>query len=100
MLFRSQLWINAESARQMGIGDGTWVKVSSDYGEGSIRAFATDLIHPEAVFMLHGYGHQAQLARRSFEKGVNDSLLMANVSDMIGGSPALHETFVRVDPVS
>ena len=96
----NQLWINAESARQMGIGDGTWVKVSSDYGEGSIRAFATDLIHPEAVFMLHGYGHQAQLARRSFEKGVNDSLLMANVSDMIGGSPALHETFVRVDPVS
>jgi thiosulfate reductase/polysulfide reductase chain A len=96
----NRLWINAERAGRMGIGDGTWVKVSSDYGEGSIRAFATELIHPEAVFMLHGYGHQAQSARRSFEKGVNDSLLMANISDTIGGSPALHETFVRVDPVS
>ena len=96
----NRLWINAESAGRMGIADGSWVKVSSDSGEGSIRAFATDLIHPEAVFMLHGFGHQAQSARRSFEKGVNDSLLMANVSDMIGGSPALHDTFVRVDPVS
>ena len=96
----NRLWINAESARRMGIGDGTWVKISSDYGEGSIRAFATDLIHPEAVFMLHGFGHQAKSAKRSFEKGVNDSLLMANVSDMVGGSPALHDTFVRVDPVS
>ena len=96
----NQLWINAECAKRMGIRDGARVKVSSENGEGIIRAFATDLIHPEAVFMLHGYGHQVQSARRSFEKGINDSLLMANVSDMIGGSPALHETFVRVDPVS
>lgn len=96
----NQLWINAKCAERMGIRDGARVKVSSENGEGSIRAFATDLIHPEAVFMLHGYGHQVQSARRSFEKGTNDSLLMANVSDMIGGSPALHETFVRVDPVS
>ena len=96
----NRLWINAESAGRMGIGDGARVKVSSDYGEGTMKAYATDLIHPEAVFMLHGYGHQAQSARRSFEKGVNDSLLMNNISDMIGGSPALHDTFVRVDPVS
>ena len=59
----------------------------------------TDLIHPEAVFMLHGYGHESQLASRSFNKGVSDSVLMENISDMIGGSPAFHDTFVNVEPL-
>ncbi len=96
----NRLWINAARAEEMGVRDGAWVRVSSEQGEGRIRAFVTDLIHPETVFMLHGYGHEAQSASRSFQKGVNDSLLMANISDMIGGSPALHDTFVQVEPVS
>ncbi len=96
----NRLWINADRARGMGISDGAWVKVSSGQGEGTIKAFVTELIHPEAVFMLHGYGHQVQSASRSFQKGLNDSLLMANISDKIGGSPALHDTFVQVEPVS
>jgi hypothetical protein len=29
---------------------------------------------------------------------VSDSMLQKNVSDIIGGSPALHETFVTVNP--
>ena len=96
----NRLWINADRARGMGISDGSWVKVSSGQGEGTIKAFATELIHPETVFMLHGYGHQVNSASRSFQKGLNDSLLMANISDKIGGSPALHDTFVQVEPVS
>jgi thiosulfate reductase/polysulfide reductase chain A len=57
----------------------------------------TDLIHPEVVFMLHGFGHEAKLATRSYNKGVSDCLLQENISDEIGGSPALHETFVTVN---
>jgi thiosulfate reductase/polysulfide reductase chain A len=56
----------------------------------------TNLIHPESVFMLHGFGHEADSATRSFNKGLNDAALMQNVSDTIGGSPAMHETFVTV----
>ena len=67
-------------------------------GAGKIKAFVTDLIHPETVFMLHGFGHEAKLATRSYNKGVSDSLLQKNISDNVGGSPALHETFVTVKP--
>jgi thiosulfate reductase/polysulfide reductase chain A len=49
--------------------------------------------------MLHGYGHEAQLASRSFNKGVSDSVLIENLSDMVGGSPAFHDTFVAVKPI-
>jgi len=90
------LWINSKRSERLGIRNGDLIEISSDCGSGEMKAFVTDLIQPEAVFMLHGYGHESQLASRSFRKGVNDALLMENVSDMIGGSPALHHTFVTV----
>ena len=92
------LWINKEKAAELNINNGDMVEVYSGRGSGTIKAMVTDLIHPEAVFMLHGFGHEAKKASRSYNKGVNDSALMENLSDMIGGSPALHDTFVTVKP--
>jgi thiosulfate reductase/polysulfide reductase chain A len=92
------LWINTRKAVEMGIKNNDVVEVASEKGAGKIKAFVTDMIHPETVFMLHGFGHEAKLASRSYNKGMSDSLLQKNVSDTIGGSPALHETFVTVNP--
>jgi thiosulfate reductase/polysulfide reductase chain A len=92
------LWINSAKAAELGVKTGDVVEVASSCGKGTIKAFVTDLIHPETVFMLHGFGHQAKAATRSFNKGVSDSLLQENVMDKVGGSPALHETFVTVNP--
>ncbi|MFZ0132038.1 MAG: molybdopterin-dependent oxidoreductase [Desulfobacterales bacterium] len=92
------LWINSGKAAEMGIKTNDLVRVSSEKGAGTIKAYVTDLIHPETVFMLHGFGHEAKLASRSYNKGLSDSALQKNVSDIVGGSPALHETFVTVNP--
>jgi thiosulfate reductase/polysulfide reductase chain A len=94
------LWINDQKAAALGINDGGWVEVASSISKGRIRAKVTDLIHPEAVFMLHGFGHEAERAARSYKKGLNDSEIQENLSDRIGGSPALHDTFISVSPVS
>jgi len=93
------LWINSEKAEELGINDGDLVEVASKVGKGTIKAYVSDLIHQEAAFMFHGFGHESERATRSYQKGVNDSLLIENISDMIGGSPALHQTFVSVKPV-
>ena len=90
------LWINSQRAASLGIKDGDILDISSTAGSGNIKAHVTDLIHPEAVFMLHGFGHQARTASRSFNKGLADGLIQENVSDMIGGSPALHHTIVNL----
>jgi thiosulfate reductase/polysulfide reductase chain A len=90
------LWINSRAAARLSIQDGQVVEVTSKRGTGRVKAYVTDLIHPEAVFMLHGFGHEAKSATRSFAQGIADSVLQENVSDMVGGSPALHETFVTV----
>jgi len=94
------LWINTRKAAELGIQNKDRVHVASKVGAGEIPAFVTDLIHPEAVFMLHGFGHQAELARRSYNQGLSDALLQENLSDRIGGSPALHDTIVTVQPVN
>jgi thiosulfate reductase/polysulfide reductase chain A len=93
------LWINLERAGTLGVKNGQLVEVSSSAGSARIKAFVTDLIHPEAVFMLHGFGHEARFATRSFNRGASDGVLMENISDRVGGSPALHHTFVSVRPV-
>ncbi|WP_299981727.1 molybdopterin-dependent oxidoreductase [Desulfobacula sp.] len=93
------LWINTAKADELGIKNNAVVEVSSPVGKGQIKAFVTDLIHPEAVFMLHGYGHEAARAKRSFNKGLSDAVLQENVYDKVGGSPAFHETFVTVKPL-
>jgi len=93
------LWIHSKAAGSLDIQDGDQVEISSQRGSGRLRAAVTDLIHPEAVFLLHGFGHEAGRASRCAGKGISDAVLQENVSDEIGGSPAFHSTFVTVKPV-
>jgi thiosulfate reductase/polysulfide reductase chain A len=67
---------------------------------GKIRAKVTDLIHSEAAFMLHGFGKTVPVQTRAYQKGASDALLQENISDKVGGSPALDETLVQVRPLS
>ena len=99
VLPENEIWVNRKAADGLGIHDGDMVTVSSSRGKGRIKAFVTDMIHPETVFMLHGFGHQNPLAVRSYKKGVSDALLQENVTDKVGGSHALNTTFVKIQPV-
>lgn len=92
----NELWINSSAAAKLGISDGAYVEVTSPVAESRIRAKVTDFIHPEAVFMLHGFGKTVPAQTRAYKKGASDALLQENISDKVGGSPALDETFVRV----
>ncbi|MDQ0287123.1 thiosulfate reductase/polysulfide reductase chain A [Desulfofundulus luciae] len=93
------LWINTRQAAKLGIKNGQMVEVISSRGRDTIRAFVTDLIHPEAVFMLHGFGHKVPVQSRCYGKGAMDAMLQENVTDMVGGSPALQHIFVTVRPI-
>ncbi len=98
LMSENVLWINTERAAAKGIKTGDSVEVISKKGSGRIKAYVTDLIHPEAVFMLHGFGHESRMAGRSYNRGLADGLLQENVTDRVGGSPALHHSFVTLNP--
>jgi thiosulfate reductase / polysulfide reductase chain A len=93
------LWINAAAARELGIGNGDQVRVGQNGYSESITAKVTDLIHPEAVFVVHGFGHKLPPESRAFGKGLADNKFMQGGLDLwdpAGGAIAYQEHFVEV----
>ena len=91
--------INTEMAQSLGIGDGDTVEVSTKGYRGRIRAQLSPSIHPDAVFMLHGFGNEIPLKTRSFGKGLRDTKLetgLLETTDPVGGGVAYLECMVRV----
>ncbi|HBD09441.1 MAG TPA: thiosulfate reductase, partial [Syntrophobacteraceae bacterium] len=93
------LWINSKAAAKLGISDGDTVVVTQrDYSETTV-AKVTDLIHPEAVFIIHGFGHRLPVESRAFGKGIADQNFMRgglDKWDRAGGAIAYQEHFVSV----
>ncbi len=96
------LWIHPDRAAALGIADGDEVEVNGGGRySGRLPAKVTRWIHPEAVFMLHGYGATVPLATRALGLGVADQRLQhgkLDDFDPAGGGSALTETVVRVTP--
>ncbi|MCL6622326.1 MAG: molybdopterin-dependent oxidoreductase [Syntrophobacterales bacterium] len=94
----NELWIHPQEAARLGVQDGAYVEVESAVGRGRLKAKVTEFIHPEAVFMLHGFGKTVPAQTRAYQKGASDAVLQENLSDMVGGSPAYEDTFITVRP--
>jgi len=96
---KNVLWIHTDEAKKLGISDGEVVNVTqNDYAE-TIKAKVTDMIHPEAVFVIHGFGHRLEVESIAFGKGLADNKFMAggmDIWDKAGGGIAFQEHFVTV----
>lgn len=95
----NQLWINTAAAEKLGISDGQRVKVSQNGYSETILAKVTDLIHPEAVFVIHGFGHRLPIESLAYGKGLADNKFMRGglrIWDQAGGAIAYQEHFVEV----
>lgn len=93
------LWINTGEAEKLGISDGATVSVSQNGYSEAIKARVTDFIHPEAVFVIHGFGHRLKVESRAFNRGLADNRFMSGgmeIWDPAGGAIAYQEHFVTV----
>jgi thiosulfate reductase/polysulfide reductase chain A len=95
------LWINNAVAEAMGISTGDLVQATSADGghSGTITANVTELIHPDVVFMVHGFGRKVPWQTRGYNKGLGDYRFergLLRVYDPVGGANALLECFVRI----
>ncbi|KUG27944.1 thiosulfate reductase precursor [hydrocarbon metagenome] len=99
----NQVWINTDVAAKLGISDGQYVEVASPNHSGRIKAFVTPFMHPEAVFMVHGFGHTLPVESRARGRGVADNELMPQGIrkwDKGGGAIAMQEHFVEIRTAS
>jgi len=93
------LWINEQAAQKLDIADGEQVLVSQNGYSESIRAKVTRMIHPDAVFVVHGFGHRLPAESRAFGRGLADNKFMRGGMDRwdpAGGAIAFQENFVEV----
>ncbi len=97
------LWINTKSAKSLGISDGGTALVSQNGYSETIRAKVTDFIHPDAVFVVHGFGHTLPVESRAMGRGLADNKFMKGGLDLwdpAGGGIAFQEHFVIVAPAN
>ncbi|MCI0469777.1 MAG: molybdopterin-dependent oxidoreductase, partial [Nitrospirae bacterium] len=93
----NHLYIHTAAAKKLGITEGAMVEVSANGSSQKIKAKVTDLIHPEAVYMLHGFGDSIALRTRSYGKGVKDAALMKGLLKVaVGGNCPVTECVVTV----
>lgn len=103
LLGSNKLWINSGKAAEIGIANGDMVEITNGDAKGTIEAKVTDFIHPEAVFMLHGFGKDIPAQKRAFGKGLADQVFMKGKLtewDPAGGGLNLAESFVTVNPAA
>jgi thiosulfate reductase/polysulfide reductase chain A len=97
----NELWIHTGEAAKLGIADGALVEVRNGSHAGRLKAKVTDGVHPETVFMVHGFGHTLPVESRARGRGVADNELMPRGManwDKGGGGVCMQEHFVTVRP--
>ncbi|MDY6822442.1 MAG: molybdopterin-dependent oxidoreductase [Thermodesulfobacteriota bacterium] len=96
------LWIHTDAAEKLHIENNETVNVSNNGYSEQIKAKVTDFIHPEAVFVIHGFGHKLPVESRAYGKGLADNKFMPGALkkwDPVGGAVAMQENFVKVTKV-
>lgn len=95
----NEVWVNEEVAAQQGLknGDRVWVENEEGTRSGPIPVKATPRIRPDAVYMVHGFGHNAPGLTRAHKKGASDAALQTKYKlDPICGGAGLRVNFVRL----
>ncbi len=99
MVPENEVWLNAQTAAEMGIENGQMVRLENQDGVVStpIKVKATQRIRSDAVFMAHGFGQNAPGLTLANGKGANDNKLITRYKlDPISGGAGMRVNFVRI----
>ncbi len=95
----NQLWINIDVAKEQGwkSGDYVWLENQDGAKSGPVQVKATPRIRKDAVYMVHGFGHDAPGMTRANKKGASDTALQTRYAlDPISGGAGLRVNFVKL----
>jgi anaerobic selenocysteine-containing dehydrogenase len=95
IVWDSWVEIHPKKAAELGIEEGDIVEVSGKNGSIKAQAYLFPGIHPDAISIPLGRGHEA-LGRYAKGYGVNPFQILDAVFDQETGELALHETRVKV----
>lgn len=89
--------LHPTTAAKLGIVQGDVLEVASDQGKLLVKAYLFKGIHPDAIAIPMGQGHEAY-GRYAEGRGVNPLKILSPVTDAKTGELALYGTRVKVTP--
>jgi thiosulfate reductase / polysulfide reductase chain A len=95
----NEVWLNADEAAALGIADGDRVMLENQDGatDGPVKVKATQRIRRDAVFMVHGFGHDSEGLSRANGRGASDTKLQTTYKlDPVCGGAGMRVNFVRI----
>ena len=95
----NELWLNENAAASEGLSDGQeiWLENQDGARSGPIKVKATQRIRSDAVFMPHGFGHNAPGLTKVNGVGASDTELQTRYAlDPISGGAGMRVNFVRI----
>lgn len=98
IVWDSWVEIHPKKAAELGIVEGDIVEVTSKTGSIKAQAYIFPGIHPDAISIPLGRGHEA-MGRYAKGYGVNPFQILDAVFDQETGELAMHETRVKVSKV-
>lgn len=96
VVWDSWVEIHPQTAAKLGIVEGDIVEVTSPNGTVKSQAYLFPGIHPDAISMPLGYGHEA-MGRYAKDTGANVFKILNLAFDKDTGELAMNETNVRVN---
>ncbi len=93
------IWINKRIAKKHGIKFGDMVEVSSKTGKIKIKAYPTEKVAPNSVFLSHGFGEESEALTWAYRSGGNDNAIIEDKIEPVYGAAAMHETNVEIRKV-
>ena len=95
IVWDSWVEIHPKKAAELGIVEGDIVEVASKNGSVKVQAYLFPGIHPDAISIPLGRGHEA-MGRYAKDYGVNPFHILDTVFDKETGELAMHETRVKL----
>lgn len=97
----NEVWVNALTARDLGLKSGTKVVLKNQDGVTSnpVRVRVTQRIRPDCVWMAHGFGRKTAKMGFAHGRGASDNDLITRVvTDRIMGGTSTNTSFVSFVP--
>lgn len=93
------LWLNKRVAKEKNIKFGDMLEVSSNVGAIRIKAYPTEKIAQDQVFLIHGFGQESSSLTWAYKNGGNDNAIIEDIMEPVYGAAAMHETEVEIKRV-
>jgi thiosulfate reductase/polysulfide reductase chain A len=93
------VWISTTEARRLGIAHNEYIYLENDTGvrEGPVRAYVTERIRNDCIYLVHGFGHKAPQLKIAHGRGASDTHLQSRYDlDPVSGGAGLRNNWVRI----